>query len=167
MDRYDLLAVDPITSDVEIVMNARAERFLLEGWDVPGGDEWGSHWWLIGSPAVMAVPVDIADRRAAEVEITARTRFEEPAVEARLELRINGRPAGQFAAPPTTAGTTRFTVPNAAELWRHGFNRVEIVSLGATPVDSTDSRPPGEIARRLDGRPWPVAIYRLRIRSIG
>ena len=107
VDRYDLLAVEPITSDVEIVMNARAERFLLEGWEAPGGDEWGAHWWLNGSPAVMAVPVDIADRRAAEVEITARTRFEEPTVEARLELRVNGRPAGQFVAPPTTAGTTR------------------------------------------------------------
>ena len=91
----------------------------------------------------MAVPVDIADRRAAEVEITARTRFEEPTVEARLELRVNGRPAGQFVAPPTTAGTTRFTVPDAAGLWRRGFNRVEIVSLGVTPVDSSDTRAAG------------------------
>ena len=167
VDRYDLLAVEPITSDVEIVMNARAERFLLEGWEAPGGDEWGAHWWLNGSPAVMAVPVDIADRRAAEVEITARTRFEEPTVEARLELRVNGRPAGQLVAPPTTAGTTRFTVPGAAGLWRRGFNRVEIVSLGVTRVDSSDTRAPGEIARRLDSRPWPVAVYRLRIRSLG
>ena len=62
--------------------------------------------------------------------MTARTRFEEPTVEARLELRVNGRPVGQFVAPATTATTTRFTVPATSGLWRHGFNRVTIVSLG-------------------------------------
>jgi hypothetical protein len=165
--RYDLLATEPVTGDVDIVMDARAERFLFEGWEAPGGDEWGSHWWLNGTPATLVAPVEVPARRAAEVEITARTRFEEPTVEARLELRVNGRPVGQFVAPPSTAGTTRFTVPPTPGLWRRGFNRVEIVSLGVTRVDSSDVRPPGEIARRLDRRPWPVAIYRLRIRSLG
>jgi hypothetical protein len=166
-DRYDLLATEAVTGEVDVVMDARAERFLLDGWETPGGDEWGSHWWLNGSPAGLVVPIDVPARRAAEVEITARTRFEEPTVEARLEVRVNGRPVGQLVAPPTTAGTTRFTVPPTPGLWRRGFNRVEIVSLGVTRIDSADSRPPGEIARRLDHRPWPVAIYRLRIRSLG
>ena len=168
VDRYDLLAVEPITSDVEIVMNPRAERFLLEGWDAPGGDEWGSHWWLNGSPAVMAVPVDIADRRAAEVEITARTRFEEPTVEARLELRMNGRPAGQFAAPadhrrhhPVHRARRRGAVAARLQPGRDRQPRGDAGRLHRHPGRRVRSRG-GSTAGR--GR-WP--IYRLRIRSIG
>ena len=114
----------------------------------------------------MTVPVDVAGRRAAEVEITARTRFEEPTVEARLELRVNGRPAGQLVSAPGHRRRPRAYRAGHAGLWRRGFNRVEIVSLGVTRIDSADTRGPGPMARRLDGRPWPVAIYRLRIRSI-
>jgi hypothetical protein len=98
--------------------------------------------------------------------VTARTRYEEPVVEARLELRVNGRPVGQLVAPATAAVTTRLAVPGATGLWRYGFNRLEIASIGITRVDPADPRPPGPIASRPGGRPWPVAIYSLRIRSI-
>lgn len=166
VDRYDLLASEPFTADLDLPFDGRVERFLLDGWEAPGGDEWGSHWWLNGSPATVAVPLDLPSRQAAAIEVTARTRYEEPVVEARLELLVNGRPAGQLLAPATTAATARLTVPAAAGLWRRGYNRVELVSVGVARVDPTDTRPPGAIARRADGRPWPVAIYRLRIRSI-
>ncbi len=165
VERYDLLSAEPLGDDVEITMNARAERFLFEGWEVPGGDEWGPHWWLSGSPAVLVVPVDVPAGQASEIEVTARTRFEEPAVEARLELRVNGRPVGQFVAPAASATTTRLAVPGTTGLWRRGFNRLAIVSLGVARLDPADRRPAGEIAQGLGDRPWPVAIYRLRIRS--
>jgi hypothetical protein len=165
VDRYDLLSTEPITDDVAVEFTSRAERFLLDGWEAPGGDEWGAHWWLNGSPARLAVPFAPTARRPIAIEITARTRHEEPTVEARLELRVNGRPAGQFVAPADKAATARLVVPGGAGVWRRGFNRVEIVSLGVTRVDATDPRPPGEIAARLGTRPWPVAVYRLRIRS--
>jgi hypothetical protein len=167
VDRYDLLGAEPFTGDVIITLDGRGERFLLDGWEAPGGDEWGAHWWLNASPATLAVPLSIAERAAAEIEITARTRFEEPTVEARLELRVNGRPVGQLVAPADAAATTRLIVPASPGLWRRGFNRVEIVSVGVTRVDSADTRPPGAIASRLGDRPWPVAVYRLRIRSAG
>jgi hypothetical protein len=165
VDRYDLLATEALTSDVTIAMDGRSERYLLDGWEAPGGDEWGAHWWLNANPAVLTVPLGVPPRDATEIEITARTRFEEPTVEARLEVRVNGRPVGQLVAPATAAATTRLSVPAASGLWRHGFNRVEIVSVGVSRVDPTDIRPPGPIASRLGGRPWPVAIYGLRIRS--
>jgi hypothetical protein len=167
VDRYDVLAAEPLTGDVAIEFVSRADRFLLAGWDAPGGDEWGAHWWLNDSPAVMVVPLDPAPKAPVEIQITARTRFEEPAVEARLELRVNGRPVGQFVAPPTEAGTARLTVPVTPGLWRRGFNRIAIASLGVTRVDPSDARPPGPMAARLGDRPWPVAVYHLRIRSLG
>jgi hypothetical protein len=165
VDRYDLLAPEPLRDALDLAFDGRAERFLLTGWDAPGGDEWGPHWWLNGNPATLAVPLALPDRQGTEIAITARTRYEEPAVEARLELRVNGRPAGQFVAPAATAGTARLVVPGAAGVWRRGFNRLDVVSLGVSRADPADRRPPGAIARRLDGRPWPVAIYRLSIRS--
>jgi hypothetical protein len=166
VDRYDLLGAEPFTADVTLTLDGRGERFLLDGWEAPGGDEWGAHWWLNASPAAIAVPLSIDSRAAAELEVTARTRFEEPTVEARLELRVNGRPVGQLVAPADAAATTRLTVPASAGLWRRGFNRVEIVSVGVRRIDPSDVRPPGAIASRLGARPWPVAIYRLRIRSL-
>jgi hypothetical protein len=166
VDRYDLLAGEPITPAVDIALDGHGERFLLDGWEAPGGDEWGAHWWLNRSPAVIAVPLAAGGRDATEIELTARTRFEEPAVEARLEVRVNGRPVGQMAVPAHAATTARLAVPGTPGLWRRGFNRVEIVSLGVTRVDPADPRGPGPLARGLGGRPWPVAIYRLRIRSI-
>ncbi len=165
VDRYDLLATEAFTPDVTIAMDGRSERYLLEGWEAPGGDEWGAHWWLNATPAVLAVPLGVPTGGATEIEITARTRFEEPTVEARLEVRVNGRPVGQLVAPATAAATTRLSVPGAGGLWRHGFNRVEIVSVGVSRVDPSDVRPPGPMASRLGDRPWPVAIYGLRIRS--
>ena len=166
VDRYDLLGAEPFTADVTITLDGHGERFLLDGWEAPGGDEWGAHWWLNANPATIAVPLSIDARATAEIEITARTRFEEPTVEARLELRVNGRPVGQLVAPADAAATTRLTVPGSAGLWRRGFNRVEIASVGVSRVDPADTRPPGPIASRPGDRPWPVAIYRLRIRSL-
>ena len=116
VDRYDLLATEAFTTDVTIAMDGRSERYLLDGWEAPGGDEWGAHWWLNANPAVLTVPLGVPTGDATEIEITARTRFEEPTVEARLEVRVNGRPVGQLVAPATAAATTRLTVPGATRL---------------------------------------------------
>ena len=119
VDRYDLLGGEPITADVDIALDARGERFLLDGWEAPGGDEWGAHWWLNAQPG--------GDRRAAGRRRPRRRRKSSSrrarasrsrSVEARLELRVNGRPVGQLAAPPTAATTARLAVPGTPGLWR-------------------------------------------------
>jgi hypothetical protein len=104
----------------------------------------------------MAPPSD----RAVRLTIRARSRFEEPTVEADLSARVNGHEVGQFSPGATNPSDAVFTVP--ADAVRNGFNRVSIVSRGAHRVDPSDPRPPGALARR-SGQPWPVAVYRITL----
>jgi hypothetical protein len=48
-------------------------------------------------------------------------------------------------------------------IWKAGYNRIALHSTGVTRIDPADTRPPGPLGRRSDRRPWPVAIYSLRI----
>ena len=72
---------------------------------------------------------------------------------------------GRFDVVATRATSARVVVPAIAggRVWRRGYNRVAIRSLGIARVDPADTRPPGEIASRLGSHPWPVAVYRVRI----
>jgi hypothetical protein len=164
-DRYDLLAAEPMRPELDLVFDARVERFLIGGWEAPGGDDWGSCWWLGGSPATLAVPLALPPGHSIEVHIRARTRHEEPAVEAELALDINGAEIGRFAAGAPEPTVARFLVPaeRFRKVWRAGYNQVALRSLGVKPVDPSDTRPPGPLARRQGRRPWPVAIYDIRI----
>lgn len=165
-ERYDLLASEPLHSALDVTFDGRAERFLLDGWEGPGGDDWGSSWWIGGTPAVIALPLDLPADRPIDIEVRARTRYEEPAFEARLALEINGVPIGEFLAAAAEPSTARFTVPpeRFRHVWRPGYNHLAFRSLGVTPVDPSDPRPPGPLARRSERRPWPVAIYDIRIK---
>ena len=165
IDRYDLLAPEPVRTSVDIALDGNGQKFLLDGWDAPGGDEWGSYWWMGRDPAVIAVPFDPPDGRAVAVEITTRARYEEPVVDAECALEINGIVVGRFNAVSTRATSARVVVPAVAgrRVWRRGYNRVAIRSLGVARVDPADTRSPGEIASRLGSHPWPVAVYRVRI----
>jgi hypothetical protein len=164
-DRYDVLGGEPLQSQLDLAFDARVERYLLDGWDAPGGDDWGSCWWIGGTPAVVIVPLDLPAGRDVEIEIQARTRFEEPAVAARLALEVNGHDIGSLTAGATEPTTTRFTVPagRVQTIWKAGYNRIALHSTGVTRIDPADTRPPGPLGRRSDRRPWPVAIYSLRI----
>ena len=52
------VARDATASSFALTFDRAAERFLLSGWDVPGGDDWGPCWWIGGTPAAMAIPLD-------------------------------------------------------------------------------------------------------------
>jgi hypothetical protein len=165
VDKYDVLSPETPRTTFALVFDRTAEKYLLSGWDVPGGDDWGPAWWIGGSPALMAVPLDLA---GGEVTITvrSRTRFEEPPVIAALALEVNGVEAGRFSAGVPEASTAVITIPAAAagRLFRRGFNQIGMRSLGVTPLDSSDPRPPGPLASRKGRQVWPVAVYHLDIR---
>lgn len=165
VDRYGELAPEPLRPRLDLVFDREADRFLLDGWDAPGSDSWGPSWWLRGSPATLAVPLALADDTAVAIEIDARTRFEEPTVVATLALEINGERVGELVAGAREPTTAHLLVPASAfgRVWRTGYNHLSLVSLGVTRADPADTRPPGPLAERTGTRPWPVAIYRIRI----
>ncbi|MFN2447589.1 MAG: hypothetical protein ABR606_18640 [Vicinamibacterales bacterium] len=164
-ERYDLLASEPLRSELDLPFDARVERFLLQGWEAPGGDDWGSSWWIGGTPAVLAVPLDLPTDRPVDIEVRARTRYEEPVVEAQLALDVNGHEVGDFTAGAREPTLARLTVApeRFRTVWRAGYNHLALRSLGVRRVDPTDARPPGPLARQSERRPWPVSIYSLRI----
>jgi hypothetical protein len=163
VDKYDVLSPETPKASFALTFDRGAERFLLRGWDVPGGDDWGPSWWIGGTPAAMAVPLDPSGGDVT-IRVRTRTRFEEPPVRASMALEVNGQEVGRFAAGLPDATTSEFVVPaaRARQMFRRGFNELAFRSLGVEPVDANDTRPPGPLASRA-GRVWPVAVYRVEI----
>ena len=163
IDKYDVLAPVGIGPSFETRFDRHVEKFLLDGWEAPTGDEWGSAWWIRDTPATIAVPLALPPGRV-NVTITTRTRLDEPVVQAALALDVNGTQVGQFAAGVPAPTTSTLTIPAevAARVLRPGFNRFAIRSLGVSRVDPADPRPPGPLARRRDAA-WPVAVYDLSV----
>jgi hypothetical protein len=161
VDRYDVLALEPRVSSLDLALDRHVDRFLLEGWAgmTAQGEEPG--WWIDGRQASLAVPLAVGSARAVRVTVVARSRYEEPVVEADLALLINGLEVGAFSPSATRSSEAQFTAPSTA--FRDGFNRISIVSRGTHRVDPSDTRPPGPLARRGIRSGWPVAIYRLAI----
>jgi hypothetical protein len=166
IDKYDLLAPEPALSAIDLVFDKRVEKFLLEGWDVPGGDDWGSCWWIGGTPATLALRLAPVGGRDIEITVQTRSRFEEPPMRALMAMEVNGREIGRFTAGVPDASAASFTV-RAAEsqrVFREGYNRLSFRSLGVEPVDPADARPPGPLAGRRGSQVWPVAVYKLAIK---
>lgn len=163
IDKYDVLSPEAFGPSFATRFDRSVEKFLLDGWEAPTGDEWGSAWWIRDSPATLAVPIALPPGRVA-ITIRTRTRLDEPVVQAALALDVNGRQVGQFAAGVPEPATATITVPAevAARIMRTGFNRLSIRSLGVSRVDPLDTRPPGPLARRRDAA-WPVAVYELSV----
>lgn len=166
VDKYDLLAPEPLQSAFETRFGRRVEKFLLSGWDSPTGDDWGEAWWIGETPATMAVPLALPKGRVS-ITVVARTRGDEPLVQAALALEVNGTQVGQFVAGVPDPTTSTMTVPGelADRVFRQGFNQIAFRSLGVSRVDPADTRPPGPLARRRNAA-WPVAVYELRIASM-
>ena len=164
VDKYDVLSPETPKASFALTFDRGAERFLLSGWDVPGGDDWGPCWWIGGTPAAMAIPLDPAAGDLT-VRVRTRTRFEEPPVRASMALEVNGQEVGRFAAGLPDATTSEFVVPaaTARQVFRRGFNEVAFRSLGVERVDPNDTRPPGPLASRRGRQVWPVAVYRIEI----
>ena len=168
VDKYDVLAPEPLRPSIDLVFDRKVEKFLLGGWDVPGGDEWGSCWWIGGTPATLALPLTLPAGRDVEIRVQTRTRFEEPSVRARLALDVNGREAGTFDAgvPDATTATLMVRAAGSPGLFRDGYNQVSFRSLGVEKVDPSDTRPAGPLASRPGNHVWPVAVYTLSIRAL-
>lgn len=164
-DRYDLLALEPLQSAIDLRMDRHADRFLLEGWDAPGADAGGPVHWIGEPHATIALPLDLTDEHDISVLVVARTRLEAPAVHAQLGVEINGHEIGRALIPPGAPTDVRMAVPASAvgRVFRAGYNRIGFVSHGVRRVDPADRRPPGPLASRRDNHAWPVAIYRIRI----
>jgi hypothetical protein len=165
VDKYDVLSPETPAATFSLTFDRVAERYLLSGWDVPGGDDWGACWWIGGSPASMAIPLDPGGGDVT-LRVRTRTRLEEPAVRAKLALEVNGREVGRFDAGLPEATTTEFVIPaaTAQKVFRRGFNNVAFRSFGIERVDPADPRPPGALASRPGRAVWPVAVYNLEIR---
>jgi hypothetical protein len=144
VDKYDVLSPETPGPRVDITFDRTAEKYLLSGWDVPGGDDWGPSWWIGRTPAVLAVPF-LPGGGDVQVTVKSRTRFEEPAMQATLALEINGMEVGRFAAGVPDASETTITVPAdlASRTFRRGFNQVGLRQVELTRVDPADSAPTG------------------------
>lgn len=166
MDRYDLLGAETNRPSLDLALDRGADKFLLQGWDAPGSDDSGACWWIGGTPATMALPLDLPANTAVTIEVMARTRADDPPVSARLTVDINGTIVGELTAAPDRPSTSTFIVPatRGGRPWRRGFNTLAFRADGVTRVDPSDSRPPGALATALGSHPWPVAIYRVRIK---
>ncbi len=167
VNRYALLAPEPNRSAMDVEFDRRSDRYLLGGWDAPGGDDWGPCWWIGGTPAMLAVPLDLPTDRPITVEITARTRADDPPMRAQMLLEVNGTTIGELTAEPDRPTTTRLTIPpiRGGRPWRRGFNKIAFRYTSVARVDPSDQRPPGSLAQQVGARTWPIAVYRLRISS--
>ncbi|MEZ5291642.1 MAG: hypothetical protein R2745_11195 [Vicinamibacterales bacterium] len=166
VDKYDVLGPVVPGPAFEIRFDRGVDKYLLQGWEAPTGDEWGSAWWIGATPATMTVPLALAPGRV-QLTLTTRTRLEEPVVQAALAVDVNGVQVGQFAAgvPEPSTSTITIQADVAARILRRGFNTLAFRSLGVSRVDPMDTRPPGPLARRRNAA-WPVAFYDLRIGTV-
>ena len=165
VDKYDVLSPETPKATFSLAFDRVAERFLLSGWDVPGGDDWGSCWWIGGTPATLAVPLDLPVGDVT-IRVRARTRFEEPPVRATMAVDVNGREVGRFVAglPDATTSEVVVSADTARAVFRRGFNEVGFRSLGVEEVDPADQREPSSAAARWRRGVWPVAVYELEVR---
>ena len=166
VDKYDLLSPEVPRESFAMRFDRAGEKYLLAGWEAPGGDEWGAAWWIGRNVATLAVPLAAAPG-AVHIVLTSRTRLDDPPVQAALALDVNGTQVGQFTAGVPAPSTAAITVPAelAARIFRRGFNQLALRSLGVARLDPADTRPPGPLARRRNAV-WPVAVYELRIASV-
>jgi hypothetical protein len=167
VDKYDVLSPEIPRASIDLTFDRTVEKYLLSGWDVPGGDDWGPAWWIGGTPAELAVPL-APQGGPLRLVVKSRTRFEEPPVRASLALDINGVEVWRFDAGVPDASLATIDVPagTARRVLRHGFNRLGLRSLGVARLDPSDPRPPGPLASRAGSHVWPVAVYSVQVQSL-
>ena len=159
VDRYDLLAVEPITVDVEIVDERAGRALPARRLGRPGRRRVGL--------ALVAERLAGGDGRAGgHRRPAAPPRSRSPRARASRSRRWKpGSSCGSTAVrsdnssrrrpPPAPRASRCRQRRGAVAAWLQP--RRDRQPRGRRRLDSTDPRPPGEIARRLDGRPWPVA----------
>jgi hypothetical protein len=165
--KYDLLGPESPVWPFATEFPREAERFLLEGWDAPAVDDFGQGWWTLGPVASVAVPLAY-ESGPVTIDLRSRTRFEEPTYDVTLAIEVNGVAVGQVVSGVPAANDVALTIPaeQASAVFRPGFNVVTLRHVDLRKRDTDDQRPGGTLARRAArGMAWPVAVYRLAIRS--
>lgn len=145
IDRYDLLAPEPLHSSLDLPLDAEAGRFLLDGWGARAADTWGHARWIDGPRAELVLPLDVARDTDRRLQVQARTRLLDPPVGVTLAVSVNGQRIGRVTPDAREPSTASLIVP-APGPWRRGFNRIVFEKVdGATGV--------------------PVAVYRIAVES--
>jgi hypothetical protein len=135
IDRYDLLAPEPLRPSLELEMGAAAGKFLLDGWGPRASDEWGDLRWMEGRRAEMVLALDVPAGEEAQLAITARTRLLDPPVRAEVAISINEQYVGTLVPEAERPSTLSFRVRSGSPALRRGFNRVVFEhTAGLVPV---------------------------------
>ena len=151
-------------SQIDLGMDASADRFLLDGWERAGSD---------------ALRTGALDRRGRARRSPCRSRCRRSRrrrsrsrlarasrsrpVSANIAVEINGHEIGRFVVPPTAPADLRADRAGAdvGRVLRAGYNRLTFVSHGVHRVDPSDQRPPGRLrARRTRAAGRPIADRR-------
>lgn len=160
IDRYDLLAGEPLHAAFDLKFDSGVDRFLLDGW-APPTDDGEQCRWIDHPKAELLLPLDLPLDRPIAVEVRARARYTDPPKEATLAVSINDREIGAFKAPPAEPGVARFSIPpsRARVIWKAGYNRLTFETRELVPLAPGTSH----ATRAADRHSWPVAIYQIRI----
>jgi len=146
IDRYDLLAPEPLKPAVDVAFDTNANKYLIDGWGARGSDSTGELRWLDASHAELVLPLDPPRDAPVTIAITARTRLLDPPVQAPIKVSINGRRIGELAAEAERPSVSTLTVPAGSDVWIRGFNRFVFDKSAESEA------------------PPPVAFYRLAVR---
>ncbi len=144
IDRYDLLAPEPLHASMELTFDANAGKYLLAGWGARAADLWGDLRWMDAARAEVVLPLAVPANRPIDVAVVARTRLLDPPVRVSLALAVNGRRVGSFA--PESQQPSTVTMQVAPGVFIRGYNR-----LVFEKIESVEGSP-------------PVAFHRLSIR---
>jgi hypothetical protein len=163
VDRYDLLAPEPLRPRVELALDEHSRRFLLNGWGETDRDESGPFFTVAGEEAMLALPLDPPRAPPPTLEIEAGTGPSRQPTYVVLRVEVNGRMVGEAALEPARRtfvfDGNRPDLPR--DLWRKGYNRVAFRKLrGRTVAEESWQPASSDRARR-----WPVALYGLRVSS--
>ena len=166
VERYELLAAEPAREAIDLPLDRRSDRFVLEGWEARAAEDREPVRWIGERRASLVVPLTPTEGRSTAVVMTLRARLEDPPVAADLALEINGFEVGRFVVPADKATEVRLAVPADAvgRTFRAGYNRLTFVSYGVHRPDAQGQpAPPEQFAGRSGNRAWPVAVYRIHI----
>ncbi len=161
VDRYDLLAPEPLGSSFALVLDERSRRFLLNGWDEVDRDGSGSYVAARDEEASLVLPLDPPRAPPLTLEVEAGTGPSDRPIHVLMRVEVNGRIVGDAAVEPSPR-TFTFAGDRpdlARNIWRTGYNRITFRKLRARTI-AEDSWQPSSSDR---AQHWPVAVYTVRV----
>jgi hypothetical protein len=161
VDRYDLLAPEPLEPRIHLRLGPNQARFLLDGWEqLSSHQDDGQPVVATGESARLAVPLDPPRAPPLALEVDASTRPSRHPIRVRVAVAVNGQVVGTVEVEPDRR-TFLFAGGEASSraVWRRGYNHLTFRKLSAH-VRGDDGT-----WRSATDRPgnWPVAVYEVRI----